>query len=232
MITIRPASERGHRDYGWLDTHHTFSFGDYHDPAHMGFRSLRVINEDRVRPGEGFPTHPHRDMEIVTWVLEGALQHRDSMGHGSVIRPREIQRMSAGTGITHSEHNASQSEPVHFLQIWIVPWRRGSPPSYEQKVVPPEEARGAFRLVASADGRDGSVTLQQDAEIHASFLEPGESLTRELPAGRHAWIQVTRGALSLGSRRLDAGDGVAISGEGRLEITARDRSELLLFTLA
>ena len=244
MITIRPAAERGHRDYGWLDTRHTFSFNDYHDPAHMGFRTLRVINEDRVRPGEGFGTHPHRDMEIVTWVLEGGLQHRDSMGNGSVIRPGEVQRMSAGTGITHSEFNASKTELVHFLQIWIVPSGRGLEPSYEQVNVAAADLRGQLRLVASPDGRAGSVTVHQDAELYAGTLGAGAEVVHPLPEGRHAWLQVTRGAVRLNGQALGTGDGAAVSGERRLEISAvsavsavsaasgGEASEVLLFSLA
>jgi redox-sensitive bicupin YhaK (pirin superfamily) len=231
MITIRPAAERGHRDHGWLDTRHTFSFDDYHDPAHMGFQTLRVINEDRVRPGEGFGTHPHQDMEIVTWVLEGALQHRDSMGNGSVIRPGDVQRMSAGTGVTHSEFNASDRESVHFLQIWIAPSQRGLEPSYEQISVAAADLRGQFRLVASPDGRDGSVTVHQDAELYVGAPESGGELVHALPAVRHAWLQVARGAVRLNGHALTAGDGASVSDERRLEISAREPSEVLLFSL-
>lgn len=232
MITRRPSEERGHVNHGWLDTRHTFSFADYHDPDHMGFRSLRVINEDRVRPGEGFGTHSHRDMEIVTCVLEGALAHRDSMGNGSTIRPHEVQRMSAGTGVAHSEHNASRSEPVHFLQIWILPKERGLAPGYEQRTFPPEEKRGLLRLIGSEDGRDGSVTIHQDVDLFASIVDRGEGLEHRLRPGRHAWIQVTRGALSVNGTALEAGDGASVTGDERLTIEASEPSEFLLFDLA
>jgi len=232
MITRRAGNERGHADHGWLDTHHTFSFADYHDAEHMGFRSLRVINEDRVQPGRGFGTHAHRDMEIVTYVLEGALAHKDSMGNGSAIRPNEIQRMSAGTGIEHSEHNASRSDEVHFLQIWILPKKRGLAPEYEQKTFPPEEKRGRLRLIAAEDGRDGAVTIHQDVDLFAAILEPGERTEHRLRPGRHAWLQVARGAVDLNGTALGAGDGAAISDETRLAIAATQPSEFLLFDLA
>jgi redox-sensitive bicupin YhaK (pirin superfamily) len=232
VIRLRRAQERGHFDHGWLDTRHTFSFGDYHDPAQMGFRSLRVLNEDRVRPGAGFPTHSHRDMEIVTWVLDGALEHRDSLGNGSVIRPGEAQRLSAGTGITHSEFNSSTSEPLHFLQIWIVPIARGLPPGYEQKSFSEAERRGRLRLAASADGREGSVTIRQDADLFATLLAPGETVTHAFRSGRHAWVHVARGEVGLGEHALESGDGAALSGEPGLEISARGDSEVLLFDLA
>lgn len=230
MITPRRAAERGHADHGWLDTRHTFSFADYHDPRHMGFRALRVINEDRVQPGQGFPTHGHRDMEIVSYVLAGALEHRDSLGTGSVIRPGEVQRMSAGTGVLHSEFNASLTELVHFLQIWILPERRGLPPGYEQKAFG-EARRGRLCLVASPDGRDGSLTVHQDVCLYAGVLDPGASVTHPLAPGRHGWVQVARGALTVGTHRLLAGDGASISDETALPLRAEEASEVLLFDL-
>ncbi|NTV01328.1 MAG: pirin family protein [Chlorobiaceae bacterium] len=232
MITIRKASDRGHEEHGWLDTRHTFSFADYHDPAHMGFRSLRVINEDRVMPGQGFGTHPHRDMEIISYVLEGALEHRDSMGNGTVIRPGEVQRMSAGSGVTHSEFNHSEHEPVHFFQIWILPEKRGLLPGYEQKRFPAEERRGRFRLVASRDGREGALVINQDASIHSAILEPGESVSFTLASGRHAWLQVARGSVELNGLALEAGDGAAASEEPLLTVVGGALSELILFDLA
>jgi hypothetical protein len=232
MITIRKAGERGHADHGWLDTRHTFSFADYYDPEYMGFRSLRVINEDRVSPGQGFGTHPHRDMEIISYVLEGALEHRDSMGNGTVIRPGEVQRMSAGTGITHSEFNPSELETVHFFQIWIRPERAGLTPGYEQKRFPPEERRGRFRLLASPDGREGSLTINQDLFIHSTLLEPGEEVVFPLQPGRHAWIQVARGIVELNGWHLEPGDGAAVSEETLLRVNAAASAELLLFDLA
>ncbi len=189
MISIRKAQERGHFDFGWLDTYHTFSFGDYYDPDFMGFRSLRVINEDRVAPRTGFPRHGHRDMEIITYVLEGALEHSDSMGNGSIIRPGDAQRMTAGTGVTHSEANSSETDPVHLLQIWILPGAHGLEPGYEQKTFSDAEKLNQLRLIASADGRNGSVTIQQDASVYASVLEPGQEVVHQVAAGRHAWIQ-------------------------------------------
>jgi quercetin 2,3-dioxygenase len=232
MITVRPATERGHFDHGWLDTSHTFSFASYHDPRHMGFRALRVINEDRVQPGEGFGTHAHRDMEILTWVLEGALEHKDSMGNGSVIRPGNIQRMSAGTGVTHSEFNPSSEAPVHFLQIWLLPSQRGLPPSYEEKRFPPEALRGRLALIAAGDGREGAVTIHQDADLWAVHLGPGESVSHDLKPGRHAWLQVARGAVTLSGMPLGAGDGAALTGEPAFEISAAAPAEVLLFDLA
>ena len=231
MIRIRPAEERGHTRISWLDSWHTFAFGGYVDPAHLGFRSLRVINEDRVAPGQGFATHGHRDMEIVTVVLEGVLAHRDSLGTGSEIRPGEVQRMSAGTGITHSEFNASGSEPVHFLQIWIQPEQLGIAPSYEQLAFPERERRGKLRVVASRDGRDGSLRVHQDASIHAGLLERGDQLTFPLAAGRHAWLQVARGAVALNGEELATGDGAALSDVRELQLSAREASELLVFEL-
>jgi quercetin 2,3-dioxygenase len=231
MINIRRAAERGHFNFGWLDTQHTFSFGEYYDPRNMGFRALRVINEDHVRAGHGFPTHPHRDMEIITYVLEGALEHRDSMGNGTVILPGEVQRMSAGTGIRHSEKNSSAEQDVHLLQIWIIPEEQGLTPSYEQKMFEAEEKRGRLRLIASNDGRDGSVTVHQDANLYAALLEPGEEVTHQLSPGRHAWVQVARGALELNGQLLQQGDGVAASDEAELKMKGRDASEILLFDL-
>jgi len=232
MIAVRPAAERGHADHGWLDTRHTFSFASYHDPRHMGFRSLRVINEDRVKPAEGLGTHAHRDMEILTWVLEGALGHKDSMGNGSVIRPGDLQRMSAGTGVTHSEFNPSREAPVHFLQIWLLPRERGLPPGYEQKRFPQEARRGRLRLIAAGDGREGAVTIHQDADLWTALLQPGESVRHVLVPGRYAWVHVARGAVSLNGSTLGAGDGAAVSDEATLEITGAARAEVLLFDLA
>jgi redox-sensitive bicupin YhaK (pirin superfamily) len=232
MIAVRPATERGHADHGWLDTRHTFSFASYHDPRHMGFRSLRVINEDRVKPAEGFGTHAHRDMEILTWVLGGALGHKDSMGNGSVIRPGDLQRMSAGTGVTHSEFNPSREAPVHFLQIWLLPRERGLPPGYEQKRFPQEARRGRLRLIAAGDGREGAVTIHQDADLWTALLQPGESVRHVLVPGRYAWVHVARGAVSLNGSTLGAGDGAAVSDEATLEITGAARAEVLLFDLA
>ena len=229
MIRLRPSNARGHFDHGWLDTYHTFSFGDYHDPQWMGFRSLRVINEDRVAPGAGFPTHPHRDMEIITWVLEGALEHKDSMGTGSVIRPGEAQRMSAGTGVTHSEYNHSKSDPVHLLQVWILPQRKGIQPGYEQRAFPIGEA---LRLIAAPDGREGAVTIHQDAELYVARPAAGQSLTHRLKPNRHAWLQVARGRVKLNNKDMGAGDGAAVSGEEKLDITAAEAAEILLFDLA
>jgi redox-sensitive bicupin YhaK (pirin superfamily) len=229
MIRIRKAAERGHFNHGWLDTRHTFSFADYYDPQFMGFRSLRVINEDKVKPGHGFGTHSHRDMEIVTYVLEGALAHRDSMGTGSVIRPGEVQRMSAGTGVLHSESNPSKEEGVHFLQIWILPERRGLTPEYEQKSFPAEERQDRLRVVASPQGRDGSLTIHQDVNLYAATLSDGQSLTHELQPERYAWVQVARGEVDLSGHALKEGDGAAIESEPAL--TLRGRGEILLFDL-
>ncbi len=230
-IVVRRASERGHADHGWLDTWHTFSFADYYDPRFMGFRGLRVINEDVVAPGTGFPTHGHRDMEILTYVLEGALEHRDSLGTGSVIRPGEVQRMSAGTGVRHSEANPSATAPVHLLQIWIEPAVAGITPGYEQKAFGDAERRGRLRLVASPDGADGSLTIHQDARLYATLLGPGQEVVHALAPGRHAWVQVARGALALADRRLGAGDGAAISGEPAVTLAAAEDAEALLFDL-
>ena len=232
MITIRHAADRGVAEHDWLSSRHSFSFADYHDPAHMGFGPLRVINEDRVQPAKGFETHGHRDMEIVSYVLTGALAHNDSMGNGSVIRPGEVQRMSAGTGILHSEFNASDSEPVHFLQIWILPEHRGLAPGYEQKLFPEDTRRGRLRLVAARDGRDGALTLHQDVDLYAALLAPGEMVSHKLPDGRKAWLQVARGGVTANGRKLRAGDGAAIERESAIEIVAIDETEFLLFDMA
>jgi len=232
MLRIRKAGERGHADHGWLSTYHTFSFANYYDPKHMGFRDLRVINEDRVQPGMGFPTHPHRDMEIISYVLQGALQHKDSMGNGSVIRPGEVQRMTAGTGITHSEFNHSKDDPVHFLQIWIAPDKDGIVPGYEQKVFPDEKKKGAFRLIASRDGRDGSVTIHQDVDLFASILESGDKISHVIPEGRHVWLQVIRGSVQANGYFLDTSDGAALSNEDSVVVSSREKAEILLFDLA
>jgi redox-sensitive bicupin YhaK (pirin superfamily) len=232
MITIRKAAERGHFDFGWLDTYHTFSFGDYYDPEFMGFRSLRVINEDRVAARTGFPTHGHRDMEIITYILEGALEHRDSMGNGSVIRPGEVQRMTAGTGVTHSEANSSETEQVHLLQIWILPSARGLKPGYEQKTFTDDEKRNRLRLVASADGLDGSVIINQDASVYASVLDAGHEAIHQLAPNRNAWVQVARGKIAINGNDLNQGDGTAISDEPAIAIVASEPAELLLFDLA
>ncbi|HTO71187.1 MAG TPA: pirin family protein [Myxococcota bacterium] len=231
MIQLRPSGERGHAQHGWLESRHTFSFADYRDPEHMGFRVLRVINEDRVQPGRGFPPHSHRDMEILTWVLDGALEHEDSLGNTSVIRPGELQRMSAGTGVTHSEYNASRERPVHFLQIWILPAKAGLPPSYEQRDFGAGEMRERLRLVASPDGRDGSVRVNQDASVHLGRLAGDRKLEHPLAPGRFAWVQLARGALGLNGRELCAGDGAAASGERALELETREPSEVLVFDL-
>jgi len=232
MITVRPGKERGHFDHGWLDTHHTFSFSQYHDPAHMGFRSLRVINEDRVEAGAGFPPHSHRDMEIITYVLAGGLAHKDSMGNASTIRPGNLQRMSAGTGVTHSEYNGSTTEPVHFLQIWILPETRNLPPSYEEKAFSAADKQGRLRLVASQDARDGTARIHQDASVYASMLEPGQTVRHRLAPGRGAWIHLVSGAATANGKLLATGDGAAIEQEAEIEIVATAATELLLFDLA
>jgi redox-sensitive bicupin YhaK (pirin superfamily) len=232
MITIRHAAERGHSDLGWLDSYHTFSFGDYFDPRNMGFSDLRVINEDRVQPGKGFGTHGHRDMEIISYVLEGALQHKDSMGTGSVIKPGDVQRMSAGTGVMHSEFNASADEIVHFLQIWIMPQRAGLPPGYEQKSFPARQREGRLKLVASSDGRDGSVTIHQNASMYAALLAPGQEVSHALKPGRRAWLQVARGAVTSDGATLAAGDGAAVKDVLTLAVRADEPSEIVLFDLA
>lgn len=231
MITIRKTQERGHFNHGWLDTYHTFSFDQYNDPEHMGFSSLRVINEDRVEPGHGFPTHSHRDMEIITYVVEGALAHRDSMGNGSIIKPGEVQRMTAGTGVAHSEANPSTTEPVHLLQIWILPNARGLQPSYEQKMFADELKQGKLCLIASENGRDGSVTIHQDAGVYAAKLDAEQRVTHELADGRTAWLQVTRGAVTVNDIDLKQGDGAAITRESKIRVAGRESSEILLFDL-
>ena len=232
MIRIRAAQERGGGNHGWLKTHHTFSFADYWDPKWMGFRSLRVINEDRVAPNTGFPTHPHHDMEIITYVLEGKLEHKDSLGTGSVILPGDGQRMTAGSGIRHSEFNPSTTEPVHLLQIWIQPEKAALPPSYEQKSFSEEAKRGKLRLIASRDANDGSVKINQDARLYVSLLKPGEEVVHELASERYAWLQVARGAVELNGKKLNQGDGAAITDEQRLKIKAAQDAEVLLFDLA
>jgi quercetin 2,3-dioxygenase len=232
MITIRKSEDRGHADHGWLDTRFTFSFADYFDPEHVQFRTLRVMNDDRVAGGGGFPMHPHRDMEIVTYVLEGALEHRDSMGNGSVIKPGDVQYMSAGTGVTHSEFNASKSDPVHLYQIWMMPDKRGHKPAYDQKTFSDADKRGKLRLVASSDGRDGSVKIRQDNELYATVLGAGESVKHALKPERHAYVQVARGSVTLNGKKLGTGDGAAISAEKSVELTGVDTAEVLLFDLA
>jgi len=232
MIALRRAADRGHANHGWLDSCHTFSFADYYDPQEMGFGSLRVINEDRVAPAMGFGTHPHRDMEILSYVLAGALEHRDSLGTGSVIRPGDVQRMSAGTGVTHSEFNASRSEPVHFLQIWIEPAQRGVKPGYEQKHFPHEEKRGRLRLVASPDGAQGSVAIHQQAWVHALLLDGGERVAHPLPPGHLAYVHVARGALVVNGQALGPGDGLKVMAEAELTFEQGRGAEVLLFQMA
>ncbi|HKD16434.1 MAG TPA: pirin family protein [Thermoanaerobaculia bacterium] len=233
MISILRASDRGHFDHGWLNTYHTFSFGDYHDPRRMGFRALRVINEDRVRPGEGFGTHGHRDMEILTYVLEGGLAHKDSMGNGSVIVPGDVQYMSAGTGVRHSEFNASETDPVHFYQIWILPDETGAAPQYAQKRFDREAKEGRLVLVASPSGEDGSMAIRQDARVYAGIARPGETLTAALAPGRHLWLQVLSGRVAVDGAELGPGDGLAASKETALRLTGGDQgAELLAFDLA
>lgn len=232
MMTIRPAEQRGHAEHGWLDSHHTFSFANYFDPQHMGFRALRVINEDRVDPGQGFGKHSHHDMEIISYVLDGALEHRDSLGTGSVIRPGDVQRMSAGTGVAHSEFNASKTDRVHFLQIWLIPSERGVKPSYEQKTFGREEKDGKLRLVASHDGRDGSLTIHTDAAVYAGLFESGQQAELPLSPGRHAWVQVARGNVRVNAHELKAGDGAALSGEHVVRLEGLQQAEVLVFDLA
>ena len=232
MITFRRSEERGHTKLGWLDSRHTFSFGDYYDPQHMGFRDLRVINEDRVGRGAGFSTHSHRDMEIITYVLEGTLAHKDSTGTSSVIRVGDVQRMSAGTGISHSEYNASQTEPVHFLQIWIIPDETGLVPGYEQHTIPFDKNRGNWTLIASKKGRDGSVTVHQDVDVWTARFSPGEQAIFRLEPGRHAWAQIAHGSGMLNGTLLRVGDGATVDREEILEVKAVDDAELLLFDLA
>jgi quercetin 2,3-dioxygenase len=232
MITVRQSAARGHAEHGWLDSRHTFSFADYHDPKHMGFRALRVINEDRVAPGGGFPPHGHRDMEIISYVLEGGLEHKDSLGTGSVIRPGDVQRMSAGTGVRHSEYNASRIEPAHFLQIWIVPDRAGNPPSYAEKTFTDEQKRGRLVPVASPDGREGSISIGANVRLYAGTFSGAESAEVPLAAGRHAWVQIVRGKARVNGREVSAGDGVALSDEPAVRIDQGDAAEVLLFDLA
>ena len=232
MITIRPASERGTANFGWLDSKHSFSFGGYYDPNHMGFSNLRVINEDKVTPGKGFGTHPHRDMEIISYVLEGGLEHKDSIGNGSVIRPGDVQRMSAGTGILHSEFNASNTVPVHFLQIWILPDTRGLKPSYEQKHFSTAEKEGKLRLVASPEGRDNSVTIHQNVNLYVTSLPNGEEVSHTIDSNHLVWIQVARGGVLLNGKNLYTGDGAAISQETDITLTSTaDNAEVLLFDM-
>ena len=230
-LSRRSSEDRGKANFGWLDSRHTFSFGHYYDPKHMGFGPLRVINEDRVAPGGGFPTHPHADMEIISYVLEGALAHKDSLGTGSEIRPGDVQRMSAGTGIRHSEFNASAAEPVHFLQIWILPERKGLQPGYEQKRFSHDEKRCKLRLIGSRDGREGSVTIHQDVDLYATVLAPGEAVSHVLAMGRLAWVQLARGAITLNGAPLNAGDGMAIENVSELRLEAQEDSEILLFDM-
>ncbi|QDV11874.1 Quercetin 2,3-dioxygenase [Rosistilla oblonga] len=232
MIKVRKADDRGHADHGWLDAHHTFSFASYRDATQMGFRALRVMNEDRIAAGQGFGTHPHRDMEIVTYVLEGALEHKDSLGNGEVLRPGEFQRITAGTGITHSEFNPSADEPTHLYQIWLHPNRSGIEPSYEQKRFDDDKLSNALRLVASPDSSDGSLLIHQDARIYLSKLDANHSVQTPLAAGRHGWLQVLRGSITLNGEALDTSDGAAISDEPTLELTATTDAEIMLFDLA
>jgi redox-sensitive bicupin YhaK (pirin superfamily) len=230
-MQLRKSGDRGHADHGWLNTYHTFSFADYYDPAHMGFRCLRVINEDRVQPGMGFGTHSHRDMEIISYVLEGALEHKDSMGNGEVLRPGEFQRMSAGTGVRHSEFNPSASEPVHFYQIWLLPRSNGIPPSYEKKFFAEDEKAGKLRIVASPDGAQGSLTIHQDAKVYLSMLNPGDSVSHSMMPGRHAWLQILRGSVNVNGTALGTSDGLAVSDERSLTIVGERTAEMMLFDL-
>jgi redox-sensitive bicupin YhaK (pirin superfamily) len=232
MIVRRPADERGRADHGWLESRHTFSFADYYDEDHMGFGALRVINEDRVRPGHGFGTHQHRDMEIISYVLEGSLAHRDSMGTGSSVTPGDVQRMSAGTGVRHSEMNPSSTEPVHFLQIWLLPERRGIEPGYEQKRFETADKQGRLRLIASRDGREGAVTVHQDVDLYAGALTAGEGASLALRPGRRAWVQVARGSVTVNGEPMGQGDGAAVTGEAALGIQATADAEVLVFDLA
>lgn len=232
MITIRKASDRGHFDHGWLDTYHTFSFARYHDPDFMGFRSLRVINEDRVAPGRGFGNHPHDNMEIITWVLSGQLAHKDSTGRNGTIKPGDAQHMSAGTGIMHSEFNPSPTEPVHLIQIWIEPSEQNIRPAYHQEHFPEESGRGRLRLIASPDGADGSLKMAADARLFVTNLAPAQSVTLDLRPGRHAWVQVLRGGVEVNGQKLATGDGAAASDEPALRLTATEDAEALVFDLA
>ena len=232
MITVRRADERGHFDHGWLDTYHTFSFADYHDPRFMGFRQLRVINDDRVQGGHGFPAHGHRDMEIITYVLDGALEHRDNMGNGSVIKPGDVQRMSAGTGVVHSEFNPSKTDLVHLLQIWILPKARGIPPEYEQKMFADGDLRDRLCMIAAPDGRDSAVTIHQDVTVYASRLSPGAKVQHQLGPGRFGWLHGARGSAHVNGSALAAGDGAAISDEREVTVATTAPAEILLFDLA
>jgi redox-sensitive bicupin YhaK (pirin superfamily) len=231
MLAIRHAEERGLANFGWLESRHTFSFGHYYDPRFTGFGPLRVINEDRVQPGQGFDTHGHRDMEIISYVLDGALEHKDSMGTGSVIRPGDVQRMSAGTGVRHSEFNASDSDPVHFLQIWILPEEKGLAPGYEQRTFAAEEKNGKLRLVGSRDGREGSVTIHRDVDLYAALLEDGETLGHAFANGRNGWVQIARGSVLLNGNQLYPGDGVAIEVQAEITLTGTSAAEVLLFDM-
>jgi quercetin 2,3-dioxygenase len=232
MITVRPAGERGRTQTEWLESLHTFSFNRYYDPRHVGFRSLLVINEDRVAPGQGFGTHSHGDMEILSYVVEGALEHRDSAGGSGVLRPNELQRMSAGTGVSHSEFNASETEPVHFLQIWILPEREGLKPGYEQRAFPEQERRGRLRLIASREGSDESLTIHQDVKVYDALLARGDELSHRLAGDRHAWLQVIKGAVNVNGATLRAGDGAAASEEASLTVSADGDAEIMFFDLA
>ena len=231
MLTLRKNTDRGHADHGWLNSWHTFSFAGYHDPQHMGFSDLRVINDDRVQPGQGFGTHGHRDMEIITYVLDGALEHKDSMGNGSVIRPGDVQRMSAGKGVRHSEFNASQSAPVHLLQIWIEPNLTGIDPGYEEKHFSDDEKRGRLRLIASPDGRDGSVKIHQNAQMYAALLDGADPVTHTPAAGRKTYVHVARGAVTVNGQSLNGGDGARIHDESRIVFSDAQKAEMLLFDL-
>lgn len=231
MMTLRRSEDRGHVDHGWLDARHSFSFGNYHDPRHMGFRHLRVINEDVIAPDQGFGTHPHRDMEILTYVIEGALEHKDSMDNGSVIRPGDIQWMSAGTGIMHSEFNPSPDDPTHLLQIWVLPDSKGRTPDYAEKHFSPADRRDRLRLVASPDGADGSLTWGQDVRLYASMMSPGANSALDMAAGRHAWVQVVTGSLEINGTEMNGGDGLAVSEESDLKISSHGESEFLVFDL-
>ncbi len=229
---LRPSDARGDADFGWLKSKHTFSFGSYFDPNYIGFGALRVINEDRVAPSAGFPTHPHQNMEIISYVVSGGLEHKDSIGTGSVIRPGELQRMSAGTGVRHSEYNHSKTDPVHFLQIWIVPEADGLQPSYEQKAFPDLDRRDTLKLIGSRDGRDGSVVIHQDVNLYASLLSADKSVAFDIEPGRKAWLQIVKGKLSVGGQTLNAGDGLGLLDAGRIDLTAQENAEFLLFDLA
>jgi quercetin 2,3-dioxygenase len=231
MLTVRKATDRGHADHGWLDSHHTFSFANYYDPEHMGFRSLRVINDDRVTGGQGFGAHPHRDMEIISYVLDGGLAHKDSMGTGAVIKPGEVQRMSAGTGVVHSEFNASKTDEVHFLQIWLLPAKNGIAPGYEQKAFSAAEKAGTLRLVASPDGRDGSVSIHTDANVYAGTFDQGQTAELAIAPERGAWVQVARGDVRVNGVELAEGDGLALEAERTVKVEGKTGGEILVFDL-